>query len=171
MIRALTAAALIASLTLFVAGCDTGLGPLNEPAGFKGIIHFTNWPPADSVYELRLVAFETFPIDSSSIILSLLRGTAVVYPPFGASGFPAFRDTVSYTFSTQGTTLQVKKYDYVIVVLRYGKNILNDWKPVGVYTTTPDSFDPTPVRVLLHKMTSDIDIFVDFHNPPPKPWK
>jgi hypothetical protein len=159
-------------VVVFFPGCDTGLGPLNEPAGFRGTIHFTNWPPVDSVKDLRLVAFETFPSDSAGIVPALLTGRAVVYPPIGLPlGFPQFQDTVSYELTTQETSLQLKKYDYVIVVLRYGRNLVADWKPVGVYTTNPGSFEPSPVRVLLHKITPGIDIVVDFHNPPPKPWR
>jgi hypothetical protein len=160
----------ISFLTLW-SGCDSGLAPLNEPAGFRGVIRFKNWPPPDSVVELRLVAFETFPSDSASILPGLIAGQIVFYPPFGSSGFPTFLDSLEYAFTTKGTTLQVKKYDYVVIALRYGQNVLTDWKPVGVYTTTPNSFIPAPVRVLLHRITPDIDFQVDFHNTPPKPWR
>jgi hypothetical protein len=161
---------LLISLLFLNPGCDTGLAPLNEPSGFSGVIHYSNWPPPDSVRDLRLVAFEKFPSDSSGIIAALLSGKAVIYPPVGPIRLPTFVDAAEYTFSTDGTTLQVKTYEYVVVALQYGSNFLADWKPVGVYTTTPGSFDPAPVRVLLHKITPDININVDFHNPPPKPW-
>ncbi|MDH3251837.1 MAG: hypothetical protein OEM41_03540 [Ignavibacteria bacterium] len=156
---------------LLLPACDEGLGPLNEPSGFSGVIHFTNWPSPDSVQELRLVAFTEFPSDSSGILLALLEGRAVVYPPVGASGFRKFVDTLQYAFTTQGTNLQVRPYNYVIIAQRYGSNFFADWQPAGVYTTQPNSFDPAPVRILLHRITPNIDIEVDFSNPPPKPWR
>lgn len=163
--------ALFLALMAFSGGCDTGLAPLNEPAGFRGTIRFKNWPPADSVQELRLIAFSQFPSDSASILTTLLSGRAVVYPPVGTTGFSKFVDTIQYAFTTQGTTLQVANYAYVVVAQRYGRNFFNDWRPAGVFTLKPGSFEPAPVRVLLHRVTPGIDIDVDFHNPPPRPWR
>jgi len=170
MTIARAAALLLAFLMFWGAGCDKGLEPSNEPSGFSGIIRFKNWPPPDSVLELRLVAFEKYPSDTSNIIRALLSGEAVVYPPVGATGFAKFVDSIPYVFSNDGAVIKVTKYDYVVVAHRYGTNFLADWKPAGVYTTTPNSFDPAPVQVLLHRIVPDIDINVDFNNPPPKPW-
>jgi len=162
---------LLALLILWGAGCDKGLEPLNEPSGFSGVIRFKNWPPPDSMLELRLVAFEQYPSDTSNIIRSLLSGEAVVYPPVGATGFAKFVDSIPYVFSNEGAVIKVTKYDYVVVAHRYGTNFLADWKPAGVYTTTPNSFEPAPVLVLLHRIIPGINIEVDFNNPPPKPWQ
>jgi hypothetical protein len=161
----------VAILMLSLSACDEGLGPLNEPSGFSGVIRFTNWPPADSVRELRLVAFTEYPNDSSGILVALLEGRAVVYPPVGTSGFRTFVDTIQYEFTTQGTNLQVRTYNYVALAQRYGPSSFTDWQPAGVYTTQPNSFDPAPVRILLHRITPNIDIEVDFRNLPPKPWQ
>ena len=163
---------LVAALFFFPAWCDTGLMPLNEPAGISGVIRFKNWPPADSVRELRLVAFETYPNDSLGILAALLGGRAAVYPELSVSGgLPKFVDALNYSWTTkQGVNLQLKKYDYFVVAQQYGPNILSDWRPAGVYSTVPNSFEPAPVRLLLHRILPNIDIQVDFHNPPPKPW-
>jgi hypothetical protein len=64
----------------------------------------------------------------------------------------------------------VKKYDYFVVAWQYGPNILSDWAPAGVYSTVPYSNVPAPVRVLLHRI-GRADLYVDFHKPPPKPWR
>jgi hypothetical protein len=162
---------LVTLFILIVPGCDTGLSPLNEPAGFSGVVRFKNWPPADSVRELRVVAFKSYPSDSTGIVNALLAGDAVVYPAIGSTGLPFYVDSVSYSFTTKGTTLQVETYDYVALAWRYGVNSFVDWRPAGVYTTTPGSFDPAPVHVLLHKIATNIDINVDFSNPPPTPWQ
>ena len=100
----------------------------------------------------------------------MLAGGAV-YPSIGTK-FPSYIDSLEYVFTTRtGTNLQVKNYSYVIIAQQYGPNVLNDWQPAGVYSTTTGSFDPAPVRVLLHRVSPGIDINVDFRNLPPKPWR
>ncbi len=158
-------------LPLLAGGCDTGLTPLNEPSGFSGTIRYRNWPPLDSLRSIRLVAFETYPSDSAGILTALLSGKATVYPTIGQPDLPSYVDESAYEFTTNGTSLQLKEYAYVAVAVQYGPNILSDWWPVGVYTTEPGSFKPSPVRVLLHRIVPGIDIDVDFHNRPPKPWR
>ncbi|HXX62921.1 MAG TPA: hypothetical protein VEO56_03910 [Bacteroidota bacterium] len=158
-------------LALLVIGCDAEIGPLNSPSGISGVIRFSHWPGPDSLRDLRLVAFESYPSDSASILPTLLAGHAAVYPALGQK-FPTFIDSLSYEFTTtNGTNLQVRNYDYIIIAQQFGPSILTDWRPVGVYSTTPQSFSPAPVRVVLHHVTGHIDIQVDFANPPPKPWR
>lgn len=151
--------------------CDTGLSPLNEPSGFSGVVHFRHWPPPDSVRELRIVAFERYPTDSAGIIAALLAGQAAVYPELERR-LPTFVDSIEYEFTTKkGLNLKVTNYEYVIVAQQYGPNVLTDWRPAGVYSARPHSFEPAPVRVLLHRIIPNINIDVDFNNPPPRPWR
>ena len=174
MKRPLPIIACVAVYALLFAGCDKGLAPLNEPSGFSGTIHFKNWPPADSVRDLRLVAFESFPSDSAGIFLTLLAGRAAVFPSDLSSkgSLPKFVDSAQYVCNTKvAINLKVEEYGYLVVAQRYGPNSFTDWKPAGVYSLQPGSFTPAPVRVLLHKIVPNIDIEVDFHNPPPKPWQ
>lgn len=166
-----TAAAWLAVFVLLWSGCDKGLEPLNEPSGFSGVIRFKNWPPPDSALELRLAAFEQYPSDTSSILQALFTGQAVVYPPVGSTGFPKFVDSISYVFSDEGAIIKVTEYRYVALAWRYGTNFLVDWRPAAVHTTAPGTFEPAPVRVLLHRITPNIDLDVDFYNLPPKPWQ
>jgi hypothetical protein len=169
-------AALPAVCLLVLAGCDKGLAPpapepWTEFSGFSGVLHFQNWPPLDSVQELRVVAFRHFPSDSSSILQLLISGEAVVYPPIGAKSLLRYgADTISYVMTTDSSSLQVGTYEYVVVAQKYGSNIFTDWKPAGLYTKTIGSFDRAPVEVVLHRITPGLDIYCDFHNPPPKPW-
>ena len=139
------AVTLLTVLLLFSTGCDTGLGPPDAPSGFSGVIRFKHWPPADSVWELRIVAFPSYPSD-------------------------LFADSIRYSFTSEGTTLDVGVYNYVAFAWRPTANLF-DWRPAGVYSTGPGQFDPAPVRVLLHKNVTGINIDVDFSNPPPKPWR
>ena len=162
---------LFGAFILLCSGCDSELGPLENPSGFGGTIRFKNWPVADSVHDMRLVVFETYPSDSAGILATLLGGHGAVYPAIGTK-FPAFVDSLPYAFTTtDGTNLQLKTYQYVIVAQQFGPNVLADWRPVGVYTATPGSFVPAPLRVILHHVIPGIDIRVDFHNLPPKPWR
>jgi hypothetical protein len=120
---------------------------------------------------MRIVVFESYPTDSAGILATLLAGHGAVFPAIGTK-FPAFVDSLPYTFTTtDGTNLQVRSYDYVIVAQQFGPNVLTDWSPVGVYPAAPGTFVPAPVRVILHHVIQGIDIQVDFHNPPPKPWR
>jgi hypothetical protein len=162
---------LLVVVLLSPGGCDTGLAPLNEPSGFSGVITFKNWPPPDSVQELRVIAFLEIPSDSASILQVLLSGGAAVYPNVGAKGLDQYVDSLHYTFTTEGSLLQVATYKYVAIAHKYGPDIFKDWRPAAVYSTDPVSQTPTPVRVLLHKITPGINFDVDFHNPPPKPWR
>jgi hypothetical protein len=166
-----SALTLLFALLVLCSGCDSELGPLNGPSGFSGLIRFKNWPSADSVHDMRIVAFEAYPSDSAGILATLLAGHGAVYPAIGTK-FPAFVDSLQYAFTTtDGTNLQLKDYEYVIVAQQFGPNVLADWRPVGVYPAAPGSFIPAPVRVILHHVIPGIDFQVDFHNPPPKPWR
>ena len=177
MIRIRIVATVVAVCITLLSGCHEGLAPLNEISGFKGVIYYKNWPPPDSTLELRLVAFNDSPADRSVILEALLSGRAVVYPQVTEGVERAgitlgkFRDTVHYDFLTKGTTLQIGTYNYVVLAWRYGPNFLADWRPAGVYSTNPNSFQPSPVKVYLYKTTPNIDIYVDFKNLPPKQWK
>jgi len=167
-----------AILVACCAGCDSGLGPPDAPSGFSGTIRFKHWPSADSVQELRMIAFPAYPADSASILLDILYGYAIVYPQIGQRNLlldttqqVLGADSIHYAFTTSGTTLQVGVYNYVALAWRYGPNEFADWRPAGVYTLGPGPFDAAPVRVLLHKNVTGIDINADFANPPPRPWR
>lgn len=154
------------------AGCDKGLTPVNTPSGFSGVIRFKNWPDFSKVLELRLVAFQEFPSDSVGIFPALLAGQVAIYPQVGSTGLPhSGQDSVSYVFTTAGTLLQVTNYKYIALAQRYGTGYFTDWKPCGVYAVSPGSFEPAVVRVLLHRVVPNVDLNVDFNNPPPKPWE
>ncbi len=161
---------LLVGLLLFPS-CVTGLSPLNEPSGFRGVVRFKNWPPPDSVRELRIVAFEKLPKDTTNIFAALIDGKAAVYPEIERR-LPIHVDSIEYEFTTKsGFNLKVTNYEYVIVAWQYGPFIFTDWLPAGVYALRPNSFEPAPVRVLLHRIIPNVDIEVDFRNHPQWPWR
>jgi hypothetical protein len=143
----------------------------NEPSGFSGVIRFKNWPPADSVLELRLMAFTELRSDTVTLLAALVLGHALTYPPVGRKGFAINIDTIQYAFTSEGTSLQVTTYKYIAVAQRYGPNIFTDWRPCGVYSAGLQPFDPTPVKIVANQVTPNTDIAVDFKNPPPRLWQ
>ena len=168
MLRGRLGGVLFGALLFLGSGCDSELGPLSGASGFSGVLRFKNWPSADSVHDMRIVVFER---RGAGALHLLLAGHGAVYPAIGTK-FPSFVDSLPYTFTTtDGTNLQVRSYEYVIVAQQFGPNVLADWRPVGVYPASAGSFIPAPVRVILHHVIPAIDIQVDFHNPPPKPWR
>ncbi len=170
--------ALLVILMGVVPGCDQGMGPITEETGFSGIIFYKNWPPPENILELRLVALEEYPADSTGLIQALFAMRAAIYPHITTGVLPALQilgnksaDTVHYTFTKEGTILKEVTYNYVVLAWRYGPDYFADWAPAGVFTLTPGTFDPAPVIVRAHRMRKDVNISVDFNNLPPKPWR
>lgn len=142
-------------LSIFAfAGCETGLEPPPPPPPFgtiEGVIHYEGtWPPADSLYDLRFVAFKETP-----------------------SGMDDFFDLSNMIFSQQleyyverDTFLiedvQNAIFRYNVVAQQYGPRNLVDWRPVGVYEENFGVF-------AVEGDTAQIVIQVDFNNLPPFP--
>ena len=57
----------------------------------------------------------------------------------------------------------------VVAALRYGDNIMADWRVIGLYTTG-DVNIPTPLDLTGNSARHDINITVDFANLPPQPF-
>ena len=115
----------ILALSLAVLfACDKGVSPSAQPpppAGYmSGTIRYQNWPPRDSLVDLRLVAFSLFP--PTNIVNEVLAGRAAVYPALGdTSHLPFIVDSVKYLFSLSPGT-----YEYVAVAQQFGPNITSD---------------------------------------------
>jgi hypothetical protein len=171
----LAAILLCAAAALFGTGCDKGLSPIYEETGFEGVIHYSHWPAADQVRELRLLVFDFIPADSTNLVQILLNSVAdpghvVLYPTLGTPGLVKNVDATPYKLTTSGSTLQARQYKYIVLAQRYGPNSFADWKPAGVYTMNQATFQPAPLLVRSRRLLENIDIYVDFSNPPPKPW-
>jgi len=176
MNRRLLIPVLLYLFILVLYGCDKGLNP--DPSGFSGVIRLTNWPPPDSVWELRLVAFKNPPTDSSSLIIEWLRGNVLVYPPIGSPSFTKtdstgrFVDSIRYNVLLQGIDVdEPVRYSYVALAWRYSPNVFTDWRPAGIYTHQQGSFIPRPLVIAKHQFVRGVDILCDFRNPPPRPWR
>lgn len=142
--------------------CDGGLKPEPKPS-ISGSISFEQnvpWPPADSMKDLRVVAFRTFPLaDSTGIIDMILSGDAVF-----SESLDMYTDTASY-FIELGSIPDTMKY--IAVAQQYGS--LFEWRAVGVYTETGDNTQNS-MLIIDDNINYMIDIHVDFNNLPPQPF-
>lgn len=159
---------ILASLFFFHCN-DHGLqpAPAVEP-GFGGVIHYTNWPPLDSLKDLRLIAFREFP--PQNIIADVVSGRAYVFPRINEPSdrvralLPYFVDSTFYAFHAPPG-----RYAYVVVAQQFGDSLFKDWRAVGQYDLDSDLTIPTELDVSDNSFRTGIDIRVDFWNPPPNP--
>ncbi len=156
--------AFAAVVLVFLASCDEGLTPDpidNTVPGLGGLVTVVSaWPPADSVRDLRIVAFRNYP--PRDILTEVLGGTAI------------FSDQLQYDSSRQvyrivGEELQ-GAFAYVVAAQQFGDNLFQDWRVVGVYTLSGDVNLPSPVDLEAGRYIDDVDILVDFNNLPPQPF-
>lgn len=160
-------------LALLMTGawsCNKGIEPSPAPSSpsptgwMAGTIRYQHWPPADSIYDLRLVAFRNMPSGNINIFNEFLAGNAFAYPPIGQSALqPFFVDSLSYLCG-----LPPGVFHYVAVAQQYGPNLYADWRPVGVYVDS-GSVSPASVTITTNDTTFHVNINVDFANPPPPP--
>src|ERR1051326_3742840 len=148
-------------------GCDQGLAPgtagntVPRPHGISGVIYFKNWPPQDSVVDLRLVSFKDRP--STNIVSDVLNGKAKftgTLNPYGA-------DSISYELILD--PLVPGPFAYPAVAQQYGPSLYSDWRAVGLYHAANASTLPGVINVPADSIVRGINITVDFRNPPPAP--
>jgi len=159
---------LISSFVFLIVlfSCDHGLKPTekqSEMSGISGTINYINWPPAENLYDLRLVVFKRYP--PGDIFGELEERRAFVYPAIGQDGLPFNVDTTSYVME-----LNPGDYKYVAVAQQYGSNPFADWLAAGQYDTLSTDDLPTPITVLSGEILEDINIYVDFDSLPPHPF-
>lgn len=153
-------------LALVVAGCG-GLDPTVEPSfsGIRGSIRFIGGPSAwqtDSIYDLRVVAFEEQPKVPADIIASLIRQRAA----FTATMLPVRVDSCSYEIEVLAPP---RVFPYVVVAMQVGPNFQQDWLMLDVYAPSGDKTVPGTIRVPSGGVVN-VDFSVDFSNLPPQPF-
>lgn len=161
---------LIITLALFiVCTCDHGLNPNDiEPeillTGISGTITFQNWPAVDSLYNLRIVAFISYPPEN--IINELMLGLAFAYPAiFDTAHIPYNVDSYDYVFELSPGT-----YEYICVAQQYGPWLYMNWRSVGQYDIEMETAEPTAIEVIQDSLLKNINIYVDFKNLPIQPF-
>ena len=163
----------IAALISFIGGCDKGIEP--EPAsntppgvtGFSGTVTFVgSWPAG--IKRTHLVVFK-----------NLLKDSSDFFPPnlsFVIDSIPNGSRNFSYN-SVDNNFISFFKiapgnYKYVVVAQSKTPAISldrKDWFIVGVYCIGNNQSQPATMTIQDGKMTTGVDVKVDFNNPPPQP--
>ncbi len=159
-----TARILLLAAMVYILGCDEGLAPDpvgTETPGLGGVLTVVSaWPPADSVRDLRIVAFRKYP--PADILTEVLGGTAL------------FSDPLEYQNNSQSWRIVLEglkgEFEYIVAAQQYGSNLFQDWRVVGVYTRSGDVNQPSSVDLGQGRYVGNIDIRVDFNNLPPQPF-
>lgn len=150
-----------------LAGCDHGIAPRTEPprTGFSGKITFkNNWP--NDIYQTRVVAFrESIKTiaDFSIFNIGFISDTI----PYGVREFVYESDKNPLIEPQVGTTLK-----YIVVAQAIVPNPLprrQDWRVAGVYYSPTDTTKYGSVTIEQGIFKGNIDIVVDFDNPPVQP--
>ncbi|NIT60274.1 MAG: hypothetical protein GWN00_29920 [Aliifodinibius sp.] len=158
---------------LLVHNCNHGLSPSStkktnpdDLSGISGAIVYQNWPPGDSLKDLRLVAFRDFP--PQNIFVEIITGNAIVYPPIDTSAHLQF----NVQFEEYIMELPPDTFEYIVVAHQFGEDRFSQdsWQAVGQYDTDSDSL-PTPIVVIEDSLLENINITVDFKNRPIQPFE
>ncbi len=153
-------------LALLISACG-GLDPeeVRPFSGLRGTITYVGgsaaWP-SDTVYDVRVVAFETKPTVPQEILTSILQQTAA----FSPSSLPIRVDTTSYEIEVLATP---RTFTYVVVAMQNGPNFQTDWIMLDVYSPSGDPTQPGVV-IVPSGNTVRVDFRVDFTNLPPQPF-
>jgi hypothetical protein len=150
-----------------IYSCNHGLKPTepqqSEKSNISGTISYSNWPPADSLIDLRLVVFEIYPPEN--IFEEISEGRAFVYPAIGNEELPFYVDSTTYVME-----LDPGYYEYVAIAQQYGSNFFTDWLAAGQYDTLLSAKLPTSITVISGGLLENINIEVDFDSLPPQPF-
>jgi len=159
-------------LLFFVVACDHGIEPkpvLSSPPGFSGTIRFiSEWP--DSVKRSFLVVFkDPLQSDSDFTILNLKFLSREIPLRVQTHGFSSLDS--AYIPQTPGP-FPSGSYSYVAVVQQSTENLSlarKDWFVSGVYYASGDTTIPGTMIIPDSTFIKNINITVDYNNPPPQP--
>jgi hypothetical protein len=147
---------------LCVGGCTGGLDPTTLPveAVIRGTVSFRGtWPPADSLRDLRVVAFQNYP--PTDVVGEVLGGRALF-----SERLPFFVESAPYELRVERPPVTFR---YLIVAQQYGPDLFRHWRVVGVYGRDPTQ--PESLRVEPGEVYPRVDIVVDFDHLPPQPFE
>ncbi|MBZ0243968.1 MAG: hypothetical protein K8F24_12175, partial [Bacteroidales bacterium] len=112
--------------SIIFVGCNEGLAPpeLSEKTTVKGIVFYkdgeANWPPADSIKDLRVAAFKDYP--PKDIINEILSGNAY----FTAESLPINASSSTFSLDIYDAPTEI---NYVAVAQNYGG--IMEWRALG----------------------------------------
>ena len=154
----------MAVVCLAITSCDEGLAPPPPiiPATISGRIIYISgtkdWPPSDSVKDIRIVAFKVYP--PQNIFTEITNGNA-----YFSESLPMFIDSTDFTLSITKPPVEIK---YIVVAQQYGN--LFEWRAIGVWTLSGDMSKPSSLSIKQGDKYENININVDFKNLPPQPF-
>ncbi|MBA4407489.1 hypothetical protein C0389_09455 [bacterium] len=161
---------------IFISSCDKGIEPADYlppgTTGFSGKITFVgNWP--SGITRTHLFVFKN-AIQSNNDF-SFLNLSAVIDPvPNGSREFNYNSVDMNYIEHSflPDFKIQTGEHAYVIVAQSKSAEISfarADWVIVGIYSIGGDQSKPKKLIIETGKMTTGVDITVDFNNLPPQP--
>ncbi len=163
-------AVLIISGFILLQGCDKGIEPGEPilPGGFRGSVTFSGtWP--EGIKRTHIVVFKNPLLTANDFSIQNFA--------FIVDSIP-YRDTLfSYNslednFLADIITLYPGEYKYVAVAQSNTPEISflrKDWTVVGVYCFNDVQTNPKSLIIRSNQVTPDVNIKVDFNNPPPQP--
>ncbi len=162
---------LLLILILVYNKCDKGIEPEPEKpsglTGFEGKITFVgNWP--EGIKRTHLVVFKN-PIEKSEDFFPPNLSFVSDSIPYNSSEFVYSSIKNNFLPILQ---LGVGEYSYVVVAQSKTEEISldrKDWFVVGVYCINGDQSKPAKLIIQAGRIMRDINITVDFNNPPPQP--
>lgn len=165
----------IPPLCVFVlTACNGGLSPAPPPKpGLSGTVYFEEgtWPGSpsvpDSLTSLWIFASQVYPLDSTLVFNGLFSSTPTIFLyPSVIQNLPFYVDSVRYFFS-----VPLGLYKYIGVIQRLDQSFsVRSLRVVGFARNPADTTQPLQVQVSEGTVASDVNIHVDFHNPPPQPF-
>jgi len=153
---------------LFLSSCDHGISPRLKPerTGFSGTVIFKGAWPSD-VYQTRIVGFRDTirsSLDFTILNIAFLSDTI----PYGISLYEYESDNPKHIFKPgAGDVLR-----YIVVAQAIVPNpspIREHWRVAGIYFSPIDSTKYGTVEIVKGTLVKNIDIIVDFNNPPNQP--
>ena len=156
-----------------ISGCDKGIEPEPETTfppgqmGFSGKVTFTGGWPA-GIKRTHIVIFKNqiqtsddfFPPNLAFVIDSIsYRSIQFTYNSVNNNFIPIFQ-------------IAPGDYQYIVVAQSRTQDISlerKDWFIVGIYYKNNDRSRPGTMTIQDGRMTTGIDVYVDFNNPPPQP--
>ena len=155
-------------IVISFSGCDKGVEPRIDygPAGFSGKVSFVGtWP--EGITRTLIVVFKNpliSPDDFSALNLAYIVG------PIDSNSTEFNFNSIDNNFL--GFTLVGGNYSYVVVAQSKTPQISltrKDWVVAGVYCINGNQSLPKTLTINSGGITPDVNIVVDFNNPPPQP--
>lgn len=175
--KKILAAIITIVLIVLISSCDKGIEPepensISRQTGFSGKVTFIGTWPA-GITRTHIFVFKS-AIQSSGDF-SFLNLSAVIDPiPNGSTEFDYNSVEQNYIEHNFLPEFKITPGEHAYVIVAQSKNpeisfARADWVIVGVYNIGGDQSKPKPLIIQAGKMTTGVNITVNFNTPPPQP--